>query len=279
MPTDTKKTADEIAEEAVAEATKEEVVPEKEPETTPTVDPAEASAKAQGWKPKDQFTGDPALWVDAKEFLGRAPLFDKIKAQSTELKGIKKTVDAMAKHFEKNLEHAVNAKISELKAAKKEAIEGGDVAKVEAIDKAIEEQKATKADIPKAPEVAPEVTEWVSANPWYTKDQELHDFALAYNDSYLKRNPGDLEGSLKATATATKKAFPEKFLVEVKVSPAASAAPTVEGGTAPSKEAKKYSVDRLSAEQKMVYSQIVKKHNVVSHDQFFKDLESIGELK
>src|SRR3990172_4739307 len=72
-----------------------------------TPDSAEASARAQGWKPKEEFTGDPALWVDAKEFVGRAPLFDKIKTQSKDLKEIRKTVDAMAKHFTANLNAAV----------------------------------------------------------------------------------------------------------------------------------------------------------------------------
>ena len=273
MPAD-KKTADEIAAEATANAT----TPEPEAEAQ-APDPVETAAREQGWKPKEEYTGKPGTWRDAKEFLDRAPLYEKIKAQSTELKGIKKTVDAMAKHFTANVNHAVAERIAALKVERREAIEGGDVDRVEKLDKAIEEQKTVRADIPTAPEIAPEVSAWVKDNPWYTKDQELHDFALAYNDSYLKRNPGDLEGSLTATVTATKKAFPEKFPADKKTEPAASAAPTVEGGTAPSRKSTEFSVSRLSADQKLVYEQIVKKHGVVTHDQFFKDLQAIGELR
>ena len=280
-------TPDEIAAHAAADVTKE-APPEGDKgngaDTTP--DPVETSARTQGWKPKEEFTGDPALWVDAKEFVGRAPLFEKIKEQSKTLKGLTKTVDAMAKHFTANVNHAVNAKISELRAAKKEAIEGGDVAKVEAIDKQIDDAKATKADIPTAPEVAPEVMDWVKANPWYTTDNELHDFALAYNDSFLKRHPGDIEGSLKATATATKRAFPDKFSGDTK-KPAGSPAATVEGATAPASAGKKYTVNRLTTDQKMAHDQyikagtfdaVAKAAKMTPSEYYVKQMDEIGEL-
>ena len=280
-------TLDEIAAQAVADATKE-APPEgdKGNGADTTTDPVEASARTQGWKPKEEFTGDPALWVDAKEFVGRAPLFEKIKDTSKTVKKLEKTVDAMAKHFTANLNHAVNAKIAELRAAKKEAIEGGDVDKVEKLDKAIEEQKTVKADIPTAPEVAPEVMDWVKENPWYTKDQELHDFALAYNDSYLKRNPGDIEGSLKATATATKRAFPEKFSGDTK-GKAGSPAATVEGATAPASAGRKYTVSRLTTEQKMAHDQyikagtfdaVAKAAKMTPSEYYVKQMDEIGEL-
>lgn len=282
-----KPTADEIAAKAVADATKE-TPPEGDKgsgaDTTP--DPVETSARTQGWKPKEEFTGDPALWVDAKEFIGRAPLFEKIKGQSKDLKEMKRTVDAMAKHFTKSVDAAVTAKIAELKAAKKEAIEGGDVARVEAIDKQIDDAKATKADIPTAPEVAPAVMDWVKENPWYTKDAELHDFALAYNDSYLKRNPGDIEGSLKETVKATKRAFPEKFPADTK-KPVASAAASVEPGTAPAKAGHRYTVSRLTTDQKLAHDQYIKAGTfdelakaakVTPTEYYVKQLDEIGEL-
>lgn len=279
-------TPDEIAAQAVADATKEAPPEGDKGNGEATPDPAEASARTQGWKPKDEFTGDPGMWVDAKEFVGRAPLFEKIKGQSKDLKELKKTVDAMAKHFTVNVNAAVNAKISALRAEKKEAIEGGDVAKVEAIEKQIDDAKATKADIPTAPEVAPEVMDWVKANPWYTKDQDLHDFALAYNDSYLKRNPGDIEGSLKATATATKRAFPEKFS-EDKKAQAGSPAGAVEGGTAPARGSSKFTVSRLTSDQKLAHDQYIKAgtFDAVAKDAkmtpteyYVHQLDEIGEL-
>lgn len=271
MPTEEKAAAE--AQEPKVETQAEEV----------KVDPAEETARSQGWKPKEEYAGDPALWVDAKEFLGRAPLFEKIKGQTKAVKDLQRTVDAMAKNFTKIVDATANAKIAELKAAKREAIESGDAARVEVIEKAIDEQKAVKADAPTAPAVAPAVKEWVDRNGWYTTDQEMHDFALAYNDSYLKRHPEDIEGSLEATEKATKRAFPEKFPGARK----GSAAPAVEGATAPTKAAQKYSVTRLTNDQKLAHDQYIKagtfdelaKAAKMTPSEFYvRQMDEIGEL-
>lgn len=245
----------------------------------PEPDPVEVAARTKGWKPKEEYTGDPGMWVDAKEFVGREPLFDKIRSQSRELKEVKKTVDAMASHFKKSVDFAVNAKIVELKTQRTEAIKEGDVEKVDEIDTAIEAQKAAKADVPTTPEIAPEIKTWVETNPWYTKDAELHDFALAYNESYLKRNPGDLEGSLRETAKATKRAFPDKFPKDGGNGEAAGKrpAPTVEGSSAPAGKGKSISVSRLNADQRLAHDQYVKA-GIFTSEEYIKELDKMGEL-
>jgi len=243
------------------------------------VDPTEAAARMRGWKPKEEYAGDPGGWVSAEAFVAREPLFDKIRSQSRELREVKKTVDAMARHFTKSVEHAVAAKITELEYQKEQAIKSGDVAEVKAIDKAIKQQESAKADVPTRSEVAPEVAAWVEANPWYIKDAELHDFAYAFNEAYLKRSPSDLEGSLRSTTEAVKKAFPDKF-PKAPVKPDA-AVPVVEGGGSPAGGggSKKFTMNRLTADQRRVYDQIVTTHKITTHDSFFKDLEEIGELR
>jgi len=261
---------------------KELVVPEPEP---PTPDPAEEVARTKGWKPKEEFTGDPGMWVDAKEFLGREPLFEKIRSQSRDLREVKKTVDAMARHFTKSVEHAVNAKVAELQYQKREAIKSGDVEEVEAIDKAIARENTAKAEVVSVAKVDtdPVVEKWVDQNPWYVKDAEMHDFALAFNDTYLKRHPGDLEGSLRKTTEAARKAFPDKFKSPPRPPAGGNGedvtpAPVVEGSTAPAPSSKRYTLNRLTPDQRRVYDQIVSEHKVTTHDAFFKSLEEIGEL-
>ncbi len=279
-------TPEEIAAQA-AVTEPEKKVDSPETEITPAPDPVEVTARAKGWKPKEEYTGDPGLYVDAKEFLGREPLFDRMRVILRENKEIKKTVDAMAKHWNKNLEREVNARIIELKYQKREAVKTGDVAQVEAIDKAIEQENERKADAV-APEKAgpdPAVVAWVEANPWYIKDPELHDFAVSFNDAYLRRHPGALEDSLTKTAEAVKKAYPDRFPKPVKTNgeddppPRPPVAPVEGGGPRPGGGGKKYTVSRLSADQKRVYDQIVTEHKVTTHDAFFKSLDEIGELK
>ena len=62
---------EEMPEEAPPEATppeKPEVAPEPDPEPDP-VSASEEKASAIGWRPKDQWKGDPDKWVDADAFL------------------------------------------------------------------------------------------------------------------------------------------------------------------------------------------------------------------
>ena len=274
-------TPEEIAAAAAAEVEPkvDPVVEPKVDDAAPAADPTEVAARSRGWKPKDEYAGDPGQWVSAEAFVAREPLFEKIRSQSRELREVKKTVDAMARHFTKSVEHAVTAKITELEYQKEQAIKSGDVAEVKAIDKAIDQQKTARADVPTKSEVAPEVTAWVEENPWYIKDAEMHDFAYAYNESYLKRHPGDLEGSLRSTAAAARKAFPDKFpKAPVKPDPVI---PVVEGGGAPAGggNGRKYTMNRLTSDQRRVYDQIVTNAKVTTHDAFFKDLDDIGELR
>lgn len=235
-----------------------------------TPDPIEEAARAKGWKADHE--GE--TYLTAKEFLAREPLFDKIKHQSKELREMKKTIDSMATHFRAATEAAVQQKIAEFKSDRRKAIEDGDVELVEQLDVAIQEQQQVKAHVPDTPSVAPEISEWTEKNKWFNSDTEMRDFAIAYNEAYLKRNPDDLAKSLQETEKAVKRAFPDKFENPKREQPQA-----VEGGVSAQSQGRKYSTDRLSPEQKLAYNQYVKVHKVLEHDEYFKQLEAIGELK
>jgi len=102
----------------------------------------------------------------------------------------------------------------------------------------------------------------------------MTDFAVSYNESYLRRNPGDLEKSLAETLKAVKKAYPDKF-----ENPRRKTPPPVETGDSTVKSDGKYSKSRLNNEQKIVYEQLVVRHKQMSHDEYFKSLEEAGFLE
>lgn len=234
----------------------------------------EASAKAKGWKPQAEYEGDVASWVDAEEFVKREPLFEKIRNQSKELKEMRKTVEAMTTHFQKNVKAATDKAIGELKERRREAIELGDAGAVDKIDEQIAEQKAQVIES-KAPEIPHEVKAWVQENPWFDTDEEMRIFAISYSDLQLRKNNGDLEKSLEETAKAVRKSFPEKFENKKRNDP-----PSVAGGSRGDGDGKgKYTTDRLSPEQKLVYKQFVQQHKIMSHEDYFKGLEDQGDLK
>lgn len=286
-------TPEELAAQAAAQAdaskTKDVTPPDgadkKAASDADHVDPIEVAARAEGWKPREEFSGEPGDFVEAKEYLARKPLYKVIKGQSKSIKKLQETVEAMTGHFEKTVNIAVEARVKELQTQRREAIKEGDVAKVEALDKAIDAHKEGKVE---AKPVVPEaITKWIEENPWYEKDRELRDFALAFNDTYLKRSPEDLEGSLEATAKAVRRAFPEKFQKKDggnnrQDDDGTKAAPppgSVEGGgkTGPG-GGKKLSVSRLNRDQRLIHDQYVKA-GILSSEEYLKGLDEIGELQ
>lgn len=242
---------------------------------TPAAPDPEIVAREKGWRPKEEYEGDPNAWVGAEEFVKRQPLFDKIKIQTKKLKELEKTVEALAKHYQTNIQQAKERAIADLKAERREAIELGEADKVEQIDERI--QSVQKMPDPVAPPqtLAPEIEQFVEDNrDWFNKDQELTAFAVSYNEAYLKNHPGDLAQSLTETLKAVKRAFPDKFTNTKRQSPS-----SVEGGGSPTGSGSKYSVSRLNREQKLVYDQLVRTHKQMSHDEYFKSLDEAGYLE
>jgi hypothetical protein len=262
-----------MSEDIKQEEKKEEVIEQKEPEKKEP-NQYEEAARSKGWKPKEEYEGLPEAWVGAEEFIKREPLFERIKQSTKEVKELKKTVESMATYHKKAVEAAVAKTISDLKAQKKEAIQTGDVDKVEEIDKAIDEQKKIKEDAPTKQEVAPEIVEWVEKNPWFNNDKEMADFAVAYNKTQIDKGIS-LSEALSKSAEAVKRAFPDKF---TKNKERQQAPPPVESPTHEQGKGNKFTVTRLSQDQKRVYDQMVTRHKILTHDEYFKSLELIGEL-
>ena len=50
------------------------------------VDPFIEKASAAGWRPLEEYDGDPEQWVDAKEFVKRAPLYEQMRKIKKEIR-------------------------------------------------------------------------------------------------------------------------------------------------------------------------------------------------
>jgi len=235
----------------------------------------ETIAKEKGWRTKEEYDGDPEAWIQAEEFVKRQPLFDKIKVQSKKLKELEKTVEALSKHYKITIDQAKDKAIAELKAERREAIELGEADKVDQIDVKINQVQQMSAPATNQAGLAPEIEQFIAdQKEWFNKDEDMTDFAVAYNESYLKKHPGDLDKSLEETLKAVKRAYPDKFVNQRRATP-----PAVEGAGISEKGSAKYSFNRLSAEQKIVYNQLVKTHKQMSHDDYFKSLDEAGYLE
>jgi len=192
-----------------------------EPNDTPNNEPqysaVEQEAMAQGWRPKEEFDGEPERFIDAGEFLRRGELFAKIDHQNKELKQVRSALEQFKLHHSNVEKVAYDRAIADLKKQRKNAFAEGDVDQYEQIDDQIDSLKeerdqfvAQQAQQVKVPEVNPEFSAWVSRNQWYAKDTIMQGAADRFGMQLAKEGLPPLE-VLKRVEAEIKKEFPHKF--------------------------------------------------------------------
>lgn len=185
---------------------------------TPQYSEIEQKALELGWRPKEEFHGTEDEFIDAKEFVRRQPLFEKISHQTREIKDIKRALEAFKTHYTAVKEVEYNRALASLKAARKEALSDADGERFEAIDteiKNVESQvdalkEAKGAPTESAPEEHPQFTAWKNQNRWYETTGYMRAFADEYGIK-LRASGMSPENVLKEVAIAVKKEFPHKF--------------------------------------------------------------------
>ena len=187
----------------------------------PTAQELESAARRMGWRPKEEFHGPEADWVDAKTFVDNGkrilPIVnanlarerERNAALQTELEGTKsrvaelsQTVDSL-KTFQAEVAQQQRDRIRAEEMAKlRAAREAGDVeAEVKALDKIAEtrEEPAAPAAKPTVIKdgpgtvngaagpaqvqrpVTPTAREWAAENPWFGTDAVKTDVAMGVN--------------------------------------------------------------------------------------------------
>jgi len=186
----------------------------------------EVEARAEGWRPLEQYKGDPAKWVDAEEFVKRGEnILPIVKAQNSKLKaeieGQKRTLTEMraamdefklfheetAAKLKKDAKEAYAKAEADLKAARAQARRDGDDEKVDEINDAIADLKAEAKDAEnKATQAAPtnksnadisktpEFQQWAKENSWFggegKENERRSRLAVAVGQEIRARNPG-----------------------------------------------------------------------------------------
>lgn len=148
---------------------------------TPQARDYEAEAREHGWRPKEEFRGDPDQWRDAETFMKRAdevmPLLKKkTEALEHKLKDMGRTIRQQTKLLESADKRAYERAVAELKAKRDEAAESGDMTTYRAADGELEkltkEGPATKAEAKgryTQEEAEGAFMDWRTDNLWYDK--------------------------------------------------------------------------------------------------------------
>ena len=189
-----------------------------EQSTPEVVDSYTQQAVEQGWKPKEEYQGEPDKWKPAKEFVERGELFKKIDTMGKELKETRRALQMLKEHHNKVKEVEYSKAVNELKQLQKKHLEEGNSDGYLETTELLTDLKAEQ----KAREVVQEVTptqpdprfvSWVTDNKWYNSDPEMRQFADAVGMGYAQTNRNlSPEEVLAYVTKEVKERFKDKFV-------------------------------------------------------------------
>ena len=240
--------------------------------------PVEQEAMAQGWRPKEEFEGDPERFIDAGEFVRRGELFSKIDHQNKELKQLRNAMDQFKQHHAMVEQKAYERAVADLKKQRKEALAEGDVDQYDHIDNQLEALKdqreaelvrAAQVAQQNAPQVDPAFTAWVAKNPWYTSDVTMAGAANAYGMDLARQGLPPLE-VLKRVEAHIKQEFKHKFTNPNREKPSAVESPGVRGTGAKTKY-------QPSEMEKRVGQNLVRSGAFEKVEDYYAELEKMGK--
>ena len=234
----------------------------------------EQRAMEMGWRPKSEFDGDEVDFVDAREFISRKPLYDKISQQSKQIKNVSKALDALKEHYTKVQVTEYERALKDLKTQRKEALVQGDADAFERAEDGIRQAEEQFNEIREAaqnirvdtePVLNPVFINWKNRNPWYENTSYMREFADE-EGRRLHSQGLDPTEVLKRVEQAVRKEFPTKFR-----NPNKEGAPDVDTnrGTHSSSKGAKY---QLSEQERNIMNTLVRS-KVMTEEQYIADLK------
>jgi hypothetical protein len=141
-------------------------------------------AREQGWRPKDEWSGDPEQWKSAEQFVkdGKDILpivqarADRLEERLAQVENTNREYHEFVKKSRAKDKQERDQLKEQLREARRKAVDEGDG---EAFDNADASLRMIEAEDAKRQEVElpPEATRWANDNPWYGQDRAMTVFA------------------------------------------------------------------------------------------------------
>ena len=240
----------------------------------------EQRAMEMGWRPREEFDGDEDSFIDAKEFVRRKPLFDKIETQSKEIKNVRKAIDALQQHYTAREAAAVENALSKLRTARQQAISDSDGESFDAIDTEIKrvekeagrlKQLENEGVVQQQEELHPEFQAWTNKNRWYTETSYMRQWADDEGVKLAKQGMSPSE-VLSTLEKRVKQEFPQKF-----TNPNKSSAPDVENGKGGKTPIKPESFEMTEQERNIMNTLVKGGH--MTKEKYIEGLKAIKGIK
>ena len=253
---------------------------------------AEDKALDKGWRPEDEWTGEPDQWRPAKEFLDRGELMDRISDQTRQLRGqkdelakVQTALKEMGTHNTKIAEKEYDKAMRDLKSLKVQALEIDDYERIVDVDEQIQDLKETKKEAvaveeKKAPEMHPDIESWMADNQWYGRDVVMRGAADSISQEYMNMNPGSMDSPkevLKYVEQVMREEFPHKFEGTTQRRRPAATSEVGEPVTR-SKGKEKYTSRDMNSMQKKICRTFIEAGAFKSEQEYVDQLVQLGEI-
>lgn len=242
--------------------------------------PMEQKAMEMGWRPKDEFHGDEDDFIDAKEFVRRQPLFEKIEAQNKQIKNVTKALETFKQHYTRVEQAAVERALTQLKNQRKDALSDGDGERFELLDDEIKKAEAKVIEIEQVKNqplveeavIHPEWQAFQARNPWYNSTGYMRKFADEVGATFASEGLAPTE-VLKRVEQAVRKEFPTKF-----TNPNKEQAPNVEQSRGSSRQPGKDGDAFMNDQERKVMNDLVRS-GLLTKEKYIADLKAVKGLK
>ncbi len=268
----------EFIEQPLPEATLPEA-PQTEIAEASIQDSHEADALAKGWKPKEEWAGDPNDWRPAKHWLEKGQMLDTMHSLKQQLKNTDATVKYLAEHTKKFEELTAKRNLQESEERLRQAVEIGDVAGAQAVTQEIVNlHKQPSSSVPSAP-IEPAVQDFYRRNAsWFNEDTAENAAMTLYakrrDEEIYRQNPNiSPEDEIRMLERDIQNRFPEKF-----GRPAPLGAYAVSAPAAAASKPAKTTVDSLPAHHRVVLKKLVQDIKGYDVDKHIQRLKALGEI-
>jgi hypothetical protein len=180
----------------------------------------EQEARAEGWKPKEEWGGPEDKWVEAETFVERGEkisgiLKSKVDRLAGEVERLKVSNQKFGEYHKQTIESQrkeAETKIQRLEHLLSEAVTNGDGQTFTNITREI---NTLKTNMPNEVEpgqysMDPIEAQWLTDNPWYNSDPVLRAQADGVADAVANEGYGG-RARLDEISRRVKETFPDKF--------------------------------------------------------------------
>ena len=165
-----------MSEEQIKEALEQEELPneqeqEEEHEELPELDPIEQKAWDQGWRPQDEFEGNPDNWKTAGEYNLYGEMQEHVREAKAETRRKEAEFDSRIENLNKLHEAQKTSAINDLKAQQRQAVEEANTEEFDRLQGQIDEHQ-TVDQTPVVPIQDPLIKAWEDKNPWVNDPED-----------------------------------------------------------------------------------------------------------